>query len=285
MLSGVSTVILKEKPDIVLVYGDTNSTLAGALAAAKAGVAVAHVEAGCRSYDRTMPEEVNRVVTDHVSALLFCPTKCSAKNLQREGITKGVHVVGDVMYDLFLDRRRSRRIGAAVLTRLKLTPGRYLVATIHRAGNTDSPERLARILEILEDLGELVIFPVHPRTSKVIDSLGRKPTSNVCLIEPLGYAEMQDLLGHARLVLTDSGGVQKEAFFLGRPCLTLRETSEWTETVEVGWNRLVGVDAKLIGEAARTWKPQGPQLQGLFGDGSAAERIVEALEQWHGREA
>lgn len=280
MLPGIEAAILDERPDVVLVYGDTNSTLAGALAAAKLNVPVAHVEAGCRSYDHTMPEEINRVVTDHLSTLLFCPTRLTVDNLTREGITSGVHQVGDVMLDLFLERREDVEERSRILHDFGLTPGGYLVATIHRAANTDQPERLGVILEALEGVGEEVIFPVHPRTWKAIAGLGRSASSSVRLIEPVGYLEMQALVRHARLVLTDSGGVQKEAFFLGTPCLTLRSTTEWPETVQAGWNRLVNVDREAIQTAVRSWEPRGVPPEGLFGDGRAAERIAELLESW-----
>lgn len=280
MLMGIEAAIMREKPDLVLVYGDTNSTLAGALAAAKTGVPVAHVEAGCRSYDRSMPEEINRVVTDHLSSLLFCPTVRTVDNLAREGITAGVHQVGDVMLDLLLEQLPEAEARSRVLQALGLAPGAYLIATIHRAANTDQLDRLAAIVEALEALDEPVIFPVHPRTRKALGSFHRLPPPPVHLIDPVGYLDMLGLIRNARMVLTDSGGVQKEAFFLGTPCLTLRETTEWMETVEAGWNRLVGVDRKAILSAAKSWKPVGVPPNGLFGDGRAGERIVEILGCW-----
>lgn len=278
MLMKIETAIIEEKPDLVVVYGDTNSTLAGAMAAVKLSVPVAHIEAGCRSYDRTMPEEVNRVVTDHMSSLLFCPTKRSVTNLAKEGITTGVHDVGDVMYDLFLSLAQQSVSG--VLEEQGLVPGKYLVATIHRAVNTDSRERLTAIVEALSNLEEEVIFPVHPRTRKAIAFLGCSPSGRLRLIDPLGYRDMLTLLRHARLILTDSGGIQKEAFFLGTPCLTLRENTEWGETVEAGWNRLIPIDRQQIETMVRSWRPNTDRPTGLFGDGQAGQKIAEILGSW-----
>lgn len=280
MLVGIEAAITHEKPDLVLVYGDTNSTLAGALAAAKTEVPVAHVEAGCRSHDRSMPEEINRVVTDHLSSLLFCPTERTVANLEREGITSGVHYVGDVMFDLLLEQLPKAEAQSGILQALGLTPGGYLVVTIHRAANTDQAERLAGILEVLEALEEPVIFPVHPRTRKAIAGLRFSPNPLVRLIDPVGYLDMLILIRRARLVLTDSGGIQKEAFFLGTPCLTFRETTEWAETVEAGWNKLVGLHRETVLSEVRSWKPRGMPPDGLFGDGRAAERIAEILGKW-----
>lgn len=275
MLPGIEAAVRDHHPDVVLVYGDTNSTLAGALAAAKLGVAVAHVEAGCRSGDRAMPEEVNRVVADHLSRVLFCPTRVTVENLAREGITAGVHLVGDVMLDLCRERLPEAERRSTLLGDLGLEPGGYLVATIHRAANTDDPSRLAALVVALGSLEEPVVFPVHPRTRAALGGAALAP--NVRAIEPVGHLDMLVLLRHARMVLTDSGGVQKEAFFLGTPCLTLREVTEWPETVEAGWNRLVGPDAEAIRSAVASWKPKGMPPDGLFGDGRAAERIAVLL--------
>lgn len=277
MLVGIESAIVQENPDLVLIYGDTNSTLAGALAAAKLNVPIGHVEAGCRSYDRSMPEEVNRVVTDHLSTLLFCPTARTVDNLAREGITVGVHQVGDVMLDLLSEQLPEVESRSKALQAFNLTPGGFLVATIHRAANTDQPDRLAAILKVMEVLEETVVFPVHPRTRKAIEGLGRPLNPLVRLIEPVGYVDMMVLIRNARMVLTDSGGVQKEAFFLATPCLTLRETTEWVETVEAGWNRLVGVDRDSILNALHSWKPTGMPPDEFLGNGQAAERIVEIL--------
>ena len=276
MLPGIEAAVREHRPDVVLVYGDTNSTLAGALAAAKLGVAIAHVEAGCRSGDRAMPEEVNRVVADHLSRVLFCPTRVTVENLAREGITAGVHLVGDVMLDLCRERLPEAERRSTVLADLGLEPGGYLVATIHRAGNTVDSERLAALVAALDTLEEPVVFPVHPRTRAALGGVALAP--NVRAIEPVGYLDMLVLLRYARMVLTDSGGVQREAFFVGTPCLTLREVTEWPETVEAGWNRLVGADAEAIRSAVASWKPAGVPPEGLFGDGRAGERIARLLE-------
>jgi UDP-N-acetylglucosamine 2-epimerase len=277
MLIALERVIAEQKADLVMVYGDTNSTLAGALAAAKAGIPVAHVEAGCRSYDRTMPEEINRVAADHLSSRLFCPTARAVENLAREGITAGVDNVGDVMLDLLREQLPEAERRSKIVESLKLAPSRYLVVTVHRAANTDQPDRLSAILGALESLEEPVVFPVHPRTRKAVTSLGRVPGPSIRMIEPVGYHDMMILVRHARMVLTDSGGIQKEAFFLGTPCVTLRETTEWAETVEAGWNRLVGVDRDALIDTVRTWKPAGVPPSGMFGDGHASQRIAEIL--------
>jgi UDP-GlcNAc3NAcA epimerase len=271
MLAGIEEVVLAEKPDLVLVPGDTNSTLAGALAAAKLGVPVAHLEAGLRSFNRTMPEELNRVLTDHLSALLFCPTEAAIANLAREGITEGVFGIGDVMYDAALfAAARSRR--SAVVERLGLAERRYAVATIHRAENTDERDRLAEIIAYVKEAaaGRPIVFPVHPRTRAQI-AAWRLDLSGILACEPLGYLDMHRLLSSASAVFTDSGGVQKEAYFHRVPCVTLRGETEWVETVQAGWNRL--------------WK--GPDYRprreiAAYGDGRAAEaavaRILEYLE-------
>jgi len=277
MLIGIEQVLLREKPDGVLIYGDTNSTLAGALAAAKLNLPVAHVEAGLRSFNRAMPEEINRVVADRLSDLLFCPTRTAVENLAREGITAGVHLVGDVMYDLLLQSLPLAERTSTILERLGLQPGAYLLATVHRAGNTDSRENLAGILAGLGATGETVILPLHPRTRHALAGWGLAPAEKVRLIEPVGYLDMLVLEKNARLILTDSGGVQKEACWLGIPCLTLREETEWVETVEAGWNLLVGTSAERIAEAVRGFYPQG-EKPALFGDGRAGEQIVRILE-------
>lgn len=267
-------------PDIVVVYGDTNSTLAGALAAAKLDVPVAHVEAGCRSHDRAMPEEINRVLTDHAASLLFCATPGAVRELAREGLTRGVHQVGDVMLDLL--RRRAPEAGRAdeVLATFQVARKRFVLATVHRAGNTDRPDRLLAILQALDRLPEPVLFPIHPRTRQAIARLGWAPAGRLRIVDPVGYLEMLALVQGARVVVTDSGGVQKEAFFLETPCVTLRETTEWPETVDAGWNRLVGADPDAIRDAAAGWQPAAPARTDAFGDGTAADRIGRVLEAW-----
>jgi UDP-GlcNAc3NAcA epimerase len=274
MLARLEEVLVERRPDWVLVYGDTNSTLAGALAAVKLGIRVAHVEAGLRSFNRTMPEEHNRVLTDHCADLLLCPTRTAVEQLRREGIERGVHLVGDPMYDAVLSNIDRAR------TRPPLTPGLaprgYLLATIHRPYNTDDPVVLRRVIEALDAIGEPVVFPVHPRTRARLADLRDLRLERVRLVDPVGYLDMLRLLGDCRLVLTDSGGVQKEAYFLGVPCVTLRPETEWVETVEAGWNVLVGDDPARIVAAARTFAPRG-ERPACFGDGRAAAAIVAAL--------
>ncbi|MBV9752120.1 MAG: UDP-N-acetylglucosamine 2-epimerase (non-hydrolyzing) [Hyphomicrobiales bacterium] len=239
MLEGLERVMLAEKPRAVLVYGDTNSTAAGALAAAKLQIPVVHVEAGLRSFDRRMPEEINRVVADHLSNLLFCPTRQAVENLRREGIEAGVHHVGDVMYDLAIIARQTAQRRSRILDELGVKSKSYAVATVHRAENTDSPERFASLMEWLVDAARdmPVIMPVHPRTRKIISASGSK-LKGVTLIGPLAYFDMAWLVHNAASVFTDSGGLQKEAYFHRVPCVTLRDNTEWVETIEAGWNRL-----------------------------------------------
>jgi UDP-GlcNAc3NAcA epimerase len=278
MLKHIEEVILKEKPDLVMVYGDTNSTLAGALAAAKLHIPIAHVEAGLRSFNRKMPEEINRVLTDHVSDLLFCPTQTAVENLRREGIEKGVHLVGDVMYDavlLYLDLAEKK---SEIMERLGLEPKSYALATVHRAGNTDQPERLRAIFEGLERVakeGLSVILPLHPRTRKQLNTLGMH-LKKVQVLDPVSYLDMLVLEKNARAILTDSGGVQKEAFFFRVPCVTLRKETEWVETVETGWNTLVGCNPGRMVQATLEARP-GIESVWPYGDGRAAERIVLCL--------
>ncbi len=239
MLEKLEMTILAEEPSMVLVYGDTNSTVAGALAAAKLNIPVAHVEAGLRSFNRRMPEEVNRVVTDHVSTLLLCPTATAVANLATEGVTEGVHAVGDVMYDSTIAAIARSQERNTILATHELAAGTYAVATIHRAENTDDPVRFATIMSWLEAAGRdgIVVMPIHPRTRKLMAERGIAP-AGVRLIDPLGYLDMTQLVHHARAVFTDSGGLQKEAYFHRVPCVTLRDETEWVETVEAGWNRL-----------------------------------------------
>lgn len=276
MLIELEKVVNEVKPDCILVYGDTNSTLAGAVVAAKAGIPLAHVEAGLRSFNRAMPEEINRVLTDHVSNFLFCPTDTAIENLMKEGVVNGVHRVGDVMYDALLHNLVIARKRSQVLERLGLNKGMYALATVHRAANTDDPERMKSILDALSSLSVKVVFPVHPRTQKMIQEWGLTVHSNVILIEPQGYFDILILQENAGGILTDSGGMQKEAYLLGVRCITLREETEWVETVTSGWNKLVGVDRDAIHTAFETWHPQGERLP-LYGDGHAADQICNIL--------
>lgn len=278
MLARLEEVILAERPDRVLVYGDTNSTLAGALAAVKLHVPVAHVEAGLRSFNRRMPEEINRIMADHVSDLLFAPTASAVQWLAAEGITRGVHEVGDVMLDavrMFLPRAEEH---SDVRARLDLEPGGYYLATIHRAENTDDPERLRELLMGLGRADRPVIWPMHPRTRGQLTALGLELPPTVRAVGPAGYLDMLQLQRGAAAVLTDSGGVQKEACFLGVPCITLREETEWTETVEQGWNVLVGADANRLHAAMTTLKRPGEPVHG-FGDGRASDLIAGLVAQ------
>jgi UDP-GlcNAc3NAcA epimerase len=282
MLVKLEEVMQRHGPDCVLVYGDTNSTLAGALAACKLQVPLAHVEAGLRSFNREMPEEHNRVLADHCSDVLFCPTQTAVKNLAREGIKKGVHLVGDTMFDAVLQFAEIAEERSTILERLKLKSKTFLLATVHRAYNTDVPENLRSLLSSFAEIGETVVFPVHPRTRQKINELdgtfaGQHGRSDVRMIEPVGYLDMLTLEKHARLILTDSGGMQKEAFFFGVPCVTLRPETEWSETVEAGWNIIAGVEPGEIKRAVTKsdW-PAEPPAQ-AFGDGRAAQKIVALL--------
>lgn len=284
MLEALEEVLLAERPARVLVYGDTNSTLAGALAAAKLHLPVAHVEAGLRSFNRAMPEEINRIVADHLADALFAPTTTAAANLRHEGMAEAaIFEVGDVMYDAALFYAEVAAARSRILELLALTPGAYALATVHRAENTDRPERLNAIFEGLEALARAcpVVLPLHPRTRAAMQRAGLAPASDsrLRLIEPVGYLDMVMLERHARLIATDSGGVQKEAFFYRVPCVTLRAETEWTELVELGWNRLVPpVDGAVVrkGLLGGLEAPAGRDAA-PYGDGRAATRITEVV--------
>jgi UDP-N-acetylglucosamine 2-epimerase len=276
MLIELERIFNEVKPDCVLVYGDTNSTLAGALAAAKAQIPLAHVEAGLRSYNRAMPEEINRVLTDHVSTLLFCPTDAAVENLAKEGVNKGVHRVGDVMADALFHNLERARTKSKIMSQLGLEKGKYALATVHRASNTDNEQNVRSILSAFGSLSSRVVFPVHPRTRKMMQEWGISVNSNVMMIKPVGHFDMLTLQENANCILTDSGGVQKEAYLVGVRCITLREETEWVETVDAGWNRLAGVDAKMILENFESWFPQ-TERPPLYGDGHAAAQIFEIL--------
>jgi UDP-GlcNAc3NAcA epimerase len=276
MLARLEEVIIDQTPDWVLVYGDTNSTLAGALAAAKLHVPLAHVEAGQRSFNRCMPEELNRVLTDHASDLLLCSTPAAVSNLAAEGVCAHVHMIGDVMIDaLAWMLQRTQQPGARA--RLGLEAGRYVLVTVHRAENTDNVARLRAILAALNTLDEPVVFPVHPRTRNAIEAIGWVPRSHVRVIEPVGYRDMIEFQRDARLILTDSGGMQKEAYFLRVPCVILRNETEWVEIVEAGWATLAGAETDRIQSAVQSLK-RPSQHASLHGDGHAARRCVEHLE-------
>jgi len=274
MLQGIEEILLNEKPDLALVYGDTNSTLAGALAAVKLHIPVAHVEAGLRSFNRSMPEEINRIATDCISNILFAPTQTAVQNLANEGLLANTRFTGDVMYDSVLYYQ------SAILNHPEkyITPGipeKYLLATIHRAENTDQPENLKKIFSAFAQLPFKVVLPIHPRTRKILDTAITLPP-NVQIIEPVGYLQMLNLTIGASKVLTDSGGLQKEAYFLGKPCVTLRTETEWSETLHDHWNIIAGSDPGRIVEAVLLPEPSAPRQHG-FGDGHAAGKILKKL--------
>ena len=278
MLIALEQVMIEERPDWVLVYGDTNTTLAGALAACKLEIPIAHVEAGLRSFNRSMPEEHNRVLTDHCSALLLCPTQTAVDNLAREGVARGVHLTGDVMFDAVLHFGALATTRSRVLERLNVAAGDFYLATIHRAYNTDNPSRLLSLLQSLDALDAPVVFPIHPRTrQRLSDQASDATWRQVRMVEPVGYLDMLRLEQSARAILTDSGGVQKEAYFFGVPCFTLRPETEWVETVTSGWNVLTGTDSQRIASAVAEWRrPKGDPPE-VFGRGHAAQRIAELI--------
>ena len=279
MLAALGPLLADVSPDVVLVYGDTNSTLAGALAAAQARIAVVHVEAGMRSFDRAMPEELNRVLTDHASDLLLCPSQTAVENLSREHVAGRVELVGDVMVDVAMLVQPRASADDEALERAGVRPGGYVLATAHRAGNVDDPARLRRLVDLLIAVPHDVVLPLHPRTRARLEASNLLGTlagaEHVRLRPPLGYLEFTALLCRARAVLTDSGGVQKEAYLAGVPCVTLRDTTEWVETVQAGWNVLVDLDA---GAALAALGNDPPATRpALYGDGQAAARVVAAL--------
>lgn len=277
MLEAVEAVLLKERPDCVIVFGDTNSTLAGALAAAKLQIPIAHVEAGLRSFNRQMPEEINRVLTDHLSSQLFCPTETARQHLRREGISEGVEVVGDVMYDVLRQSQpKLAERARTLLPALSLEPQTYVLLTIHRQANTDDPARLGQITQAFNDLKMPIVFPLHPRTRRLIAEYHLSWGNHVRLIEPVGHLDMLTLAQSAYRVATDSGGLQKEAFLLQVPCVTLREETEWPETLEGGWNVLVGSNSEAVIQAIHRSQPAVLQ-QHPFGQGNTAQRIASLL--------
>ena len=286
IMHAFEAVAAHERCDIALVYGDTNTTVAGALSCARLGIPLAHIEAGMRSFDHAMPEERNRVMTDHLSDVLLCSTEVAVANLEREGISDGVELVGDVMADVALAMAPLARQRSGAPDRLGVEPGGYLLVTAHRAGNVDDPEALRTLVDVLVALPLPAVFPVHPRTRErladagMLSELGRR--ESLILTEPLGYLDFLALLQGAAAVLTDSGGVQKEAYLAGVPCLTLRDTTEWTETVDLGWNRLVGLDRDLVLEALGAIDPPAARPE-LYGGGRAAHAVVAVLERWVGR--
>ena len=277
MLKRIEEALIKERPDVALVFGDTNTTLAGALAAAKMHIPVAHVEAGLRSFNKRMPEEVNRVLVDHCSDFLFCPTKTAVENLQKENVVNGVSLTGDVMLDILQECVQIAEKSSRILEDLNLRTKDYFLATVHRAENTDDPKRLRSIVEALRSV-ENVVFPCHPRTRKHLEDLHLwdQVEKSIHVINPVGYLDMLLLEKNARKILTDSGGVQKEAYMLQIPCITMRDETEWVETVEDGWNLLVGSDKNAIIEACGDFEPARGQRE-VFGSGDASRRIVERM--------
>jgi len=283
MLVEIEKVLVNEKPDVVLVYGDTNSTLAGTLASVKLHIPIGHVEAGLRSFDRTMPEEINRVLTDHASDLLFAPTQTAVVNLKKEGMSQGVFLVGDVMYDVLKQSIHIAR-ESQILKTLAIQPKEYFLATIHRPSNTDNIDNLTQILDVLSSADKKVIFPVHPRTKHFMKKYGleRSIGENVQLIKSVSYFDFLWLEQNAEKILTDSGGIQKESYILKVPCITLRENTEWVETIEDGWNILVGTKKEKIIDALHNFNPTGNQRK-LFGSGNASIKIVKILEEYSSR--
>lgn len=274
-------ICIKLNPDVIVIYGDTNATLAGALVGAKLNIPVAHIEAGLRSFDRTMPEEINRIVADNISSYLFCPTEVSVDNLAKEGITDGVYNVGDVMYDATLHFGDIAGAKSSVLADLGLKENAYVLVTIHRDFNTDDCQRLSGIVEGLISSGEEIVLPAHPRLRKQMRLFDLESQLKTCdrakLIDPIGYLDMLRLEKSAKTIMTDSGGIQKEAFFNGVPCLTVRPSTEWVETVEMGWNRLVEpVADEIVRALESSGRPEKGNIQ-PYGDGNASGRIVEII--------
>lgn len=274
ILIGTEKVFKKVTPNLVIVYGDTNSALGGAISSAKLNIPIAHVEAGVRSYDRQMPEEVNRVIIDHISTLLLCPSKTAVENLNKEGISKNTHFTGDTMYDVFLNIKTDHTL----IDNMKLKSKQYYFSTIHRQENADSPKRLKEIFLVLDNLDYPVIMPIHPRTEKMIIKL-KLETKNIKLIKPVGMSESLTLQKFSKFIITDSGGVQKEAYWSKTPCLTLRTTTEWPETVELGWNKLVGENFSKTQTIINSSQPplEHPQI---YGDGQSGRKIVEIIKEW-----
>ncbi|GAB1419138.1 UDP-N-acetylglucosamine 2-epimerase (non-hydrolyzing) [Bacteroidales bacterium] len=282
MLLRIEEALEEQKPDIVLVYGDTNSTLAGALAAAKMGIPVAHVEAGLRSYNKSMPEEINRLLTDNISDWLFCPTQTAVSNLEKENIRKGVYLTGDIMFDaiLFYQEKLRQSNPHQLLQSIGLNDGftdePFLLATIHRASNTDDPAKLSAIMQALGRSRQRIVLPLHPRTRKMLIQHQIQAQSNIRVTEPVGYLAMLLLENRCQAVVTDSGGVQKEAFFMQKPCITLRDETEWTETVESGWNTLAGTEPeKILSAIQQLHKPS--RYPAFYGDGHSAQQMLKAL--------
>ena len=278
MLGKLEDIYLKEKPDCVLVYGDTNSTLAGALAASKLLIPVIHVEAGLRSFNKNMPEEQNRILTDNLSKLLLVPTKEAEINLSNEGFKDGIHNIGDVMYDAVLMFKERSKEKEYMLNEIGVSKGNYILTTIHRAENTNDINRLRNIIEALNESNENIVLPLHPRTKRFIEDYNLKLNDNIKVIDPVGYLEMLMLENNSKKIVTDSGGVQKEAYFMKKPCITMRDETEWVETIKEGWNVLVGTNKEKILYEIKSFNPSSEQ-KNIFGDGNASKIIIDIIKE------
>ena len=282
MMRRIESVLKRERPDAVLVYGDTNSTLAASLAASKLNIPLCHVEAGLRSYDKSMPEEINRLIVDNLSTILFCPTDRAVRNLKKEDIVKDVHAVGDIMYELAMKMEKAASKRSNILKRLKLKPKRYILATIHRQANTDTRSNLCSIVKAFCRITGIIVFPVHPRTQKMLKRFGLwqslKKSKNIKMIPPVGYIDMICLEKNASKIITDSGGVQKEAYFFKIPCITIRDRTEWTETLNNGWNSIVGTSPDRIVAAVQKNVTGKPYLN-YYGNGRTSAKIVNILKR------
>ncbi len=282
MLIAIEDILEKEKPDAVIVFGDTNSTMAGAISAAKLNIPVIHIEAGLRSFDNRMPEEINRIVTDKISSILFAPTKTAVKNLKNEGITDNVYLVGDIMYDSILKYIKIAESNSNILKALNINPKEYLFLTLHRASLTDNADFLKNLIKIIGSCKNNWIFPIHPRTKKYLQNYGLWDKiisiNNLKIIDPVGYLDALMLIKNAAKVITDSGGIQKEAYLLNSPCITVRENTEWVETVKAGWNILTGYDKEKIIDAIKNFAPTSRQPN-IFGDGNTAKKIIDILRK------
>ncbi len=277
MLISLEKVLLKEKPDLVTVFGDTNSTLAGALSATKMGIPLLHIEAGLRSYNREMPEEINRVVTDHISDYLFTPTETAMKNLEIEGLVKGSFLTGDIMVDALKGNLEKAKKLSKILEIIKIKKNDYFLLTLHRPYNVDIPEKLGKIIDLLGRVNKKVVFPIHPRTKKMIDNFNIIVPENIILTDPLGYLDFICLENYSNKIITDSGGIQKEAYILKKPCITIRSETEWVETINDGWNVLVQPDSDNFVETISSFEPSHGQSD-IFGN-NVAEKMIQLIEK------
>ncbi len=278
MMTKLEEICVKENPDMILVYGDTNCTLAGALVASKMLIPVVHVEAGLRSFNKAMPEEQNRILTDHISSKLFAPTETAIRNLKNEGIVENVYNVGDVMFDAVLHFGEIAKKNSTIIERLNLRDKEFILTTIHRAENTNNISRLKNIIEALNASEKTIVLPLHPRTKKYMSDYNLEFGDNIIVIDPIGYLDMLALESNCVKIVTDSGGVQKEAFFMKKPCITMRDETEWVETVENDWNRIVGTDKEKILDAIVNFIPSQPQMD-IFGDGKSSEKICSIIKK------